>query len=400
MIRSLVAVSVGWLGISMVADGVPALLVPHQVASSGGDATTLGILTLGAIGLAALVQPAAGAWSDRIGRRRVIGAGTALAMAGLALLAVPALVPATLLAMVGVSLVQAGYQPLVADRVAAPLRGRAAGLKGLFDTGGAFVAFALLAAVLSDGRVALAAAILALGLVASVAGGLALLRDAEQLSVPGVRRRPADDERDAATGLVRLILARFLFLLGIYAVGRFLLLFVVDRLGMDADVAAGEVGAALAVLTLATAVAAVPAGWLADRVGRRPLMLSGGILAAIGIAALAISDSMVQIVLFGTLMAIGSAAFASANWAALADVTAGRESGRLLGVANFGTAGAAAAAGLFGPFIDSVDSMAPGSGYSAALLAAAAIALCGGLVAWRGDSVPTAHAMRPVQVGD
>jgi MFS family permease len=129
-------------------------------------------------------------------------------------------------------------------------------------------------------------------------------------------------------------------------------------------------------------------------------MLSGGILAGIGIAALATADSMVQIVLFGTLMAIGSAALASANWAALADVTAGRESGRLLGLVNFGTAGAAAAAGLFGPFIDSVDSMAAGSGYPAALLAAAAIALCGGLVAWRGDSVPTAHAMRPVQVGD
>jgi MFS family permease len=71
-----------------------------------------------------------------------------------------------------------------------------------------------------------------------------------------------------------------------------------------------------------------------------------------------------QILLFGGLMSIGSAAFAGGSWALLADVVPKDESARYFGLANFGTAGAAAAAGLFGPVIDWVDGIFPGMGFS------------------------------------
>lgn len=58
--------------------------------------------------------------------------------------------------------------------------------------------------------------------------------------------------------------------------GRFLLLFVVERLSLDADAAAEQAAIALAVLALITVAASVPSGWLADRIGRRALMLGGG----------------------------------------------------------------------------------------------------------------------------
>jgi MFS family permease len=78
-----------------------------------------------------------------------------------------------------------------------------------------------------------------------------------------------------------------------------------------------------------------------------------------------------QILLFGALMSVGSAAFASANWALTADLVPQAEVGRFLAIANFGTAGAAAAAGLLGPLIDWANTNAVGAGYTVLLVAAA-----------------------------
>lgn len=388
MNRTLVGASLGWLGISMIADGVPALLVPYQVAASGRDAAELGLVTLLAIGLAAVAQPFAGAWSDRVGRRPAIGLGLLIATSGLALILDPAaLLPGTVLALVGASIVQAGYQGVLPDRVPSALRGRGAGAKGFFDVGGAFLAFALLAGLLAADKSVLSAVVLAVGLALPIVLALLLLPGGWQ------RARSTGDEGwgrlRAHAGLTQLIVARFCFLLGIYAVGRFLLLFIADRQGLAADAAATEAGIVLAVLTLVTAAAALPAGWLADRVGRRPLMVAGALVAAAGIGLLPLGASAPAILAFGGLMAIGAAAFGAGSWAMLADLSAGADAGRLLGIGNFGTAGAAAAAGLFGPLIDTANAASTGSGYTVAFIVAAAFAGLGALLAWRLAAIPT-----------
>lgn len=391
--RTLAGVSLGWLGISMLADGVPTLLVPHQVAASGADASTLGLTTLVAIGLAAIAQPFAGAWSDRVGRIPVVVAGVATALAGLALLAPGALLAGTVVTLVGVSVAQAGYQPLLPDRLGVTARGRGAGAKGLFDVGGAFLAFALLAAILADGDARTATLLLGAGLAGSLLVALLVLPRPRPAPESSVMAREQHTPATDTSGLARLIVARFLFLLGIYAVGRFLLLFTAERLALGADAAAAEAGAALALLTLLTAAAAVPAGWLADRIGRPAVMLGGGLVGAAGVAALPLADSLPAILSFGSLMAVGSAAFGAGSWAALADVTAAGPTGRLLGVANFGTAGAAAAAGLFGPLIDA-------AGFGIGFAVAGLTAACGAVVAWRaGGPIPHPN-LRTLEVPD
>ena len=55
-----------------------------------------------------------------------------------------------------------------------------------------------------------------------------------------------------------------------------------------------------------------------------------------------IAGSALQLFLFGGLMALGSAAFAAANWALTADVAPPHEAARFLGLANIGTTGAEA----------------------------------------------------------
>ena len=159
-------------------------------------------------------------------------------------------------------------------------------------------------------------------------------------------------------------MARFLFLLGIYGTGRFLLFFVADRLGLSEAQAAAQAGSLLAGLALITILASPLTGWLADRLGRVPLMIAGAILSASSALLLVWAGSPSQILLFGGLMSLGSAAFAGGSWALLADVVPKDESARYFGVANFSTAGAAAAAGLFGPVIDGVESRSPGMGFS------------------------------------
>lgn len=375
MLRSALGVSLGWIGISMLSDGVPALLLPHQLLATGrSDATTLGLITMLAIGLAALLQPFAGAWSDRVGRFPVMAAGAFAAVAGLAMLLSPETALAgTVLALCGVGIAQAGYQALLPDRVEAGWRGRGGGLKSAFDVAGAFIGFVVLAALLGAGQLQAAVGALAVVLVGGFILSRLLLRSTP--ATTAVRPLRGHDLR-AHLPLVQLIASRFLFLLGIYVVGRFLLLFAAERLGLGADAAGEEAGTALAILALVTVLASLPSGWLADRFGRRPLMLAGGVLAAAGVAFLPASTSMEAILAFGGLMALGSAAFGSASWAMLADLTATADAGRLLGIAHLGTAGAAAAAGAFGILIDA-------AGYGVAFGLAAACSLAGGLLAWR-----------------
>jgi MFS family permease len=383
--RTLAGVSVGWLGLSMIGDGVPGLLLPHQLLSDGRtDATTLGLITLVAIGLAALLQPVAGRLSDEYGRVPVIVAGVVVAVLGLVTLLLPGgAVPGAVVALLGASIAQAGQQPLLPDLVGSDARGRGAGLKGAFDVGGAFLGFLLLAALLGTGSTALAVALLAGVLVAAFVLAFVLLRR----TLPAVEARAAGRRHhldfSVSAPFLRIVLARFAFLLGIYVVGRFLVLFVAQRLGLDANAAAEQGGLVLAALTLATVVASLPAGWLADRLGRGPLMLSGGILAALGMALIPLAGGMLPLIGLGILLALGSAAFSAGSWATLTDLADGTDAGRLLGIASWGTAGAAAAAGLAGPLIDAGEAAGAGFGFVAAFALAALLAAVGGALGWR-----------------
>ena len=391
--RRVAAVSVGWLGISMVADGVPAVLLPHQLLSAGdGAATTLGLVSLLALAAGAAAQPPAGRLSDAIGRWPIVAAGVGMAVAGLLLLVSAAALPGAVLAMVGVSVAQAGYQPLLPDVIPGRTRGAASGWKSAADVAGATIGFLMLAALLEDGASIAATAVLAGALVVPFAIAYGLLRGGDAVRRPPTRRVDIGQLFSGVpSSLVALAVARFFFLLGIFAVGRFLLLFVGDRLNLSPDAAAAQAGVALGLLALVTLIASVPAGWLADRLGRRGLLVAGGIIAALGIALLPTAGSVGMVLAFGSLMAVGSAAFSAASWAALTDLAPSADAGRLLGLANVGTAGAASAAGGFGLLIDAGNAGGGELGYTLAFGLSAVAALIGGSLAWR--SVPPAAAI-------
>jgi MFS family permease len=382
----------------MVSDGVPSLLLPHRLlGDDGGSAASLGSITFVAILLAAAVQPVAGTWSDRVGSAPVIASGVLITSAGLGVLALSSPAPGGVLALLGVSVAQAGYQRFLPDRIVAGQRGRGAGLKGFFDLAGAFAAFSLLGGLLTAGAGPFAAAVLALCLAGSLALGLLLLGHQgprRAASVPQDSRPRRGDNRKLAW----MIAGRFLFLLGVYVVGRFLTFYVAQRLQLNADAAASQAATLLAVLALVTALTTIPAGWLVDRFGRAPLTLAGGIVAGAGIATLPLARTEEVMLLCGVLMALGTAAFGAGSWAAVADLATVGGTGKRMGVANIGTAGAAAAAGLFGLVIDYGSRASPTDGYALAFSIAAATAVAGGLVAWKATAGDARRSFEEVAI--
>lgn len=386
-IRLLFGISVFWLALSVLTDGVNTLVLPLQISgltNQYNQATILGLLTFLGLLAGALIQPIAGAYSDklysRFGRKGFIGIGLVLSLISLFLFAIlPRLFGAILgyLAIqISASIAQAGQQGLIPDLVDEHHRGLASGFKGFMDLAGAMLGFVLLGQLLGSGKSLFA--IEAIGGILIVAYLLAVLLTPEdkakqdsavKTTAVSLKEIFQLDLRQHAA-FVQLVLARFLFLLGIYVTGRFLLLFVANRLGLSENQAAEQAGNILAGLALITILASPLTGWLADRIGRVPLMIFGAIFSAVSALMLVWAHSTEQILLFGGLMSLGSAAFAGGSWALLADLVPKAESARFFGLANFSTAGSAAVAGLFGPLVDGLNHISPRMGFSALFVVA------------------------------
>jgi MFS family permease len=392
--------------LSAATDGVTTLVIPVQVdaATDGtGRASALGLVTLVGLLLAMLVQPVAGLASDRLrhhlGRRGWIAVGTAFILLALGLLAVSEtllmIAIAFALTQIAISSTQAGLQGLIPDLVHTKRRGVASGWKGFADVGGATIGFVLLGWLLQEFDVG--AAMLATGLLLTFSCVVVLALVREQR--PRSDRRPwsgsiltsayrVDVAADAV--LLRLIGSRFVFLLGVFAVGRFFVFFVDERL----DLGSGAAGGVLGLLALVTVVASPIAGWAADHVGRLPAMRAGALFGATGVVGMIPARGLGHLVVAGALLGLGSASFSAANWAATSDEAAGDDAARRMALANFGTGGAAAAAGIFGPLIDMANGLTPGMGFTALFLAAA-LSISASFLLVRG--LDEAHPDSPVR---
>jgi MFS family permease len=362
--RLAVGISVTWVALAFLGDGLSALVLPSVVASAPDAATSLGLITFVGLGLAVAAQPLAGRLSDRLrgwaDRRWYMAAATIPTLIGLAILArSEGVVWLAALgyfgAVLAASAIQAALQTLIPEHVPPRRRARAASLKTAFDIGGAFAAFLVLGWALETAGTVGAAAVTAAVLVVALAIVFLWVPSvAAPALVPERAGTPLDmvAGRGIPSGFWSLVLSRFLLLLGVFIVGRFLLFLVAERLGIPAGSAAGETGGLLAVLTLVTAIAAIVVGPLVDRRDRRRLMAAGALIAGVGIAGYLVPAGLAGVVAAGGLMSIGTAIFVTANWASLTDLAHAEDAGRLMGLANIGAGGAAACAGLLGPTID------------------------------------------------
>jgi MFS family permease len=163
------------------------------------------------------------------------------------------------------------------------------------------------------------------------------------------------------------VVNRLAFLVGTTNLSGFAVYFLQGRLGYAEEQAARPASQLMMVVGLFILVAALPSGWLSDRIGHRRLVAISGILAALGTLIFLLSPSLTPIYIGACLIGMAAGLFFTANWALGTALVPKEEAGRYLGLSNLAGAGAGAVGSYIGgPIADYFTVQAPnqpGLGY-------------------------------------
>lgn len=349
----------------------------------GAGATAVGAIEGAAESTAALLKLASGWWSDRLDRRKpLVAAGYALASAVRPLIGLAQSVPQVLAIRVtdriGKGVRGAPRDALIADSVDPSIRGRAFGFHRAADHAGAVVG-PLLAFALLEG---LGINLRTLFLLTAIPGALAVLavflgvreeprRAPIPEAVPVARQPVRPDLRTRLGGRFWAFLGVvFLFTLG-NSTDAFLLLRAAD-LGVPAAL----VPVLWALLHVVKSLSSTPGGALSDRLGRKPLLLSGWLLYAGVYFALGLADAAWHAWALFAVYGIYFGLTEGVEKALVADLVPAERRGAAFGWYNLALGlGALPAAVLFGVLWDRLGATVAFSfGAAMALLAAVGIA--------------------------
>ncbi len=352
-LSQLVTLSIYWFGIQTIFGGLNITIIPGRLDDLSRDTqgTLLAIIMVVGAVAPIIVQPTVGVISDytvtRWGRRKpYIVVGSLFDVVFLAGLAFNndfvAMVGFYFLLQVSSNFAQGPFQGYVPDLVPARQVGLASGLMGLMLTLGtiAGVGIATLGGLIDQ----LALATIALGVVELVTMIVLVMTVDEGPAAPA-RTRPWRQIALSAWGRdilqernVLWLLAVRLTFLGAYNATLIAVGYFRRSHGMsDAD-ADATVFLATAIVGASTALAAIPGGRLSDRFGRRPVIWSAGLVAAMGLLGVAVAPTPGLAVAAWVPFGIGMGIFLAADWALMADVIPKATSGRYMGILNAGTA--------------------------------------------------------------
>ncbi len=393
---TLIAINVYAFAISFLWNTLHPLVMPYLISQFEPHFknTFLGMITTAGLVVATVVQPLAGGISDRArtrwGRRRpFILVGTLFDVVFLAMIALAGnywfLFVAYCLLQTSSNVAHGPYQGFIPDLVPDKNKGLASGIKSLVELIALVLGSAIIGMLLGNGQLTLSLAIMGALLVITMLMTLVLVHE----ETPTARgpTAPAMPPLSLAHVVSSLrqhstfgwyILSRFLVLAGLAAVRTFAQNYIEDVL--HATNPAALAGQLMTVLGVAVLIVVLPAGYLADRVGRKRLNVLSALLGACGTALLLGVGSYTQLVVFGAIVGVAVGIFMSANWALAMDLLPAGEAALFLGLTNLATAGSGAAAGLLGPLIDALNRSSAGLGYSALFAAAAVMWLAGGLI--------------------
>jgi Na+/melibiose symporter-like transporter len=355
-LRTLVTLSVYWLGILTLQYGLGVVILPHMVEDFVGKPDAgAGLAVINAVAVIAsiFVQPTVGVISDytitRWGRRKpFIFIGGLLDVVFLYGIATSdtfvMLVAFYFLIQVSSNFAQGPFQGYVPDLVPARQVGLASGLMGLMIVMGAIVGAGIAMFGLQEGG-SVVAATLALGAVEIVAMLIVVTQVHEGTTGPkrtmswprvALSAWGADILREKS--VLWLLLVRLLFL-GAAAAATSLGLYYFQRThGLSEAEASRFVFYATVVVAGMSGLASIPGARLSDRYGRKTIIYGGMVLTAIGLLGLALAPTPELAVALFVPAGIGIGAFLSVDWALMADVIPKHTSARYMGILNAGTA--------------------------------------------------------------
>ncbi|RUO23447.1 MFS transporter [Aliidiomarina iranensis] len=164
---------------------------------------------------------------------------------------------------------------------------------------------------------------------------------------------------------------------GLRMLGLFLIMPVLAIYGQSyPDYSPFLVGIAIGAYGLTQAFLQIPMGWLSDRIGRRPVILSGLAIFALGSVVAALADTM-QGVIFGRVLQ-GAGAIAGAVLALAADSAREEQRPKVMAVIGMGIGLSFVLALIIAPLLGGV------IGMSGLFWLTAALAVGGILLMWRG----------------
>jgi MFS family permease len=163
---------------------------------------------------------------------------------------------------------------------------------------------------------------------------------------PDIRRQPS---------FTWWVINRLAFLVAATNLAGFLLFFYQERFAdLSQEKAAGPAANAIMLVGVFVLLTALPGGWLADRIGKKPLIALAGLLAAMGAFLVVILASLEATYVGACMVGAATGLFYSANWALGTELVPREQAGRYLGVSNLAGAGAGAiGAYIGGPIADS-----------------------------------------------
>lgn len=386
-----------YLGFSFLWNSLHPIILPILLLTYGPEETKntrLGVLTFFGLVVAMVVQPLAGALSDRTsgrwGRRGAwLVGGSAVALVGLFGLGTASrfwMLAASYLGLQMASNAALGPgNALIPDLVSPQERGLASGGKNLLEMAGIILAAAITGALMAGERPRVAANLVLVGAMV-VAGLLVTLhnllgRASTGARVPAEPRRgPSGLLRDLVRlslgdhpGYVRLMWSRFWLILATYVLQAFGLYYLRDV--MDLPDPAAAMGSLMISIGLSLTVVTLPAGALSERVGRRLPVALGCVLVMVSLAlflAVPANESLLRVL--GVVVGAGMGMFMTVNWAWATDLAPAGEAGKFLGLANLASAAASALSRLMGPLIDALNRWRAEAGYSLVFVLAAAAA--------------------------
>ena len=389
--------SFGITGFILAMDTVVLPIIVLTVAPEGLKNTYLAILGISGLIMAALIQPTIGRISDRtqspLGRRvPFILWGSVFAAVGLVGIRLApnfgVLFGVWLFIQANVNIAYGPGLALIRDCVPLNRIGMASSMKIMSDAAGGAVMIAIAGSLITKTGSNIDWEWLSLGILAFLLI-LAISITSVQISrrefsSPSKSQRPgiAPSFRSVLNPQLGLFLgSRLMMITAIASFQTYGLFFLRDSVGLDNP--AEALGRMILVIAGTLAIAVYIAGWVSDRVGRKPVVMAGAIGAAISTLWMLTADDSIQVLVIASVIAATVGVLLSANWALANELADENQAGLHIGIVNLATVSGAAGAKLLGPIIDAMNHI-PGHpddfGYQVLITADAALFLIGALL--------------------
>ena len=387
----------GMIGFLLAMDTVVLPVLLLEVAPEALKNTYLGVLGIGGLVVAALVQPVVGRFSDRtkspLGRRvPYLVWGCLMVCAGLVGIGLApsygVLLLVWLFVQANLNIGYGPYQALIRDLVPVGRIGVASSIKILSEIIGStllIIAAGLLIQrtggpdFISWKWITLGLMMLVLASSTVVTSITVRAREAAAELTQRVSGLAIETVKGLHPHLKWFLISRLLMMTAIYAFPTYGLFFLRDYIGLENP--AQSLSTMIPAVGVALAVGAYATGWVSDQVGRKPVILLGAVGACLSTLWMLTADNTGEVVIIATVMGASIGTLMSSSWALANDLGTSGKEGLHMGIVNLATTGGAAASKLMGPGIDLVNRISTeGDGFRALLIAASALFLIGALM--------------------